>query len=356
MSFTKEDSMRAKGIGILLLLFHHLFFNKARFGPYDVTPQFISENSLITIATAARVCVWIFVFISAYGITIQYLNRSESESIPCFTFKRWFSLMKNFWLVYVLVTLTLFAAGLPVDKYNGNPLYAILDFLGIADIFGTPTRSGAWWYMSFAQVMVVLMPFLIELCKKFSWSVIVLTFIGLQYLPDGFVSSSGGAYAMYLPGIILGILCAQHDLFRKLKEISGWPKKLIVSMALCLAAVCLICFRFWIVSDAFAYNNRYLHWILYSIAAVLLCALATQCRFKGILAFLGKHSGTMPLTHMFFVYYASNVVFYTKTVLGSYLTLIAFSLLSSIVIECVKSLIQYEKWLGVLYTKIIKLL
>lgn len=36
MSFTKEDTARAKGVGILLLMFHHLFYN----------PNFIENHGM----------------------------------------------------------------------------------------------------------------------------------------------------------------------------------------------------------------------------------------------------------------------------------------------------------------------
>ena len=112
MSFSKDNSLKAKGIGVLMLIFHHLFFNKARFGAYSIVPWFMTEDRLIHIATAARICVWIFVFVSAYGLTTLYEKRVDTEGALCFVFRRWVSLMKGFWFVYVLVFAVLMAMGL----------------------------------------------------------------------------------------------------------------------------------------------------------------------------------------------------------------------------------------------------
>ena len=60
MTFTKEDSAKTKGIAVILLLFHHLFFTDRGF---EVNLQYISEDTLRALATAARICVWIFAFL-----------------------------------------------------------------------------------------------------------------------------------------------------------------------------------------------------------------------------------------------------------------------------------------------------
>ena len=72
MSFTKEDTARAKGVGILLLMFHHLFYNPNFIENHGMEFWLIPKNVIQPIAVVARVCVWIFVFLSVYGLTIQY--------------------------------------------------------------------------------------------------------------------------------------------------------------------------------------------------------------------------------------------------------------------------------------------
>lgn len=85
MKFTKEDSLRTKGVAVILLLFHHLFFADRG---YPVELHLISRDTLGVLAVAARICVWIFCFISAYGITLQFNRKSEEQSIGKFVFTR----------------------------------------------------------------------------------------------------------------------------------------------------------------------------------------------------------------------------------------------------------------------------
>ena len=97
--FTKAETARVKGIGILLLLFHHLFYNVDFVEKTKMEFLFLSEDRIQPVAVMARVCVWLFVFLSAYGLSLQYQKRggANSESTLQFLIRRWFSLMKAFW-------------------------------------------------------------------------------------------------------------------------------------------------------------------------------------------------------------------------------------------------------------------
>ena len=198
--------------------------------------------------------------------------------------------------------------------------------------------------MCYAQVMLLTMPVMCRLCRANGWLSVFLMFIALQYLPDGIVSSSGGSYNMYLCGQVLGIVCAQKDAFRVFRQAKGFAKKAAVFVLLWAGVVLLVELRFWLVSESFTYNYRHLNWVLYAIAAVLVCATTVVEEWKPLdaaLMFLGKHSGNMFFIHMFFVYYASDAVFFTGTVVGSWLTLVAVSLAASVAVELLKKWIRY---------------
>ena len=80
MTFSKTETLKAKGIAILLLLFHHLFYSVEHIRVSGVICRIIDENTLLIIANNARVCVWIFVFLSAYGLSVKFkqsLNQPE---------------------------------------------------------------------------------------------------------------------------------------------------------------------------------------------------------------------------------------------------------------------------------------
>lgn len=77
--FSKNETLKAKGIAILLLLFHHLFYDSERIEQSGVQFLIFQQDIVQQIAVAARICVWIFVFLSAYGLTYQYVNRKEDS-------------------------------------------------------------------------------------------------------------------------------------------------------------------------------------------------------------------------------------------------------------------------------------
>lgn len=64
MSFTKEDTARAKGVGILLLMFHHLFYNPNFIENHGMEFWLIPKNVIQPIAVVQE---------SAYGYLFSFL-------------------------------------------------------------------------------------------------------------------------------------------------------------------------------------------------------------------------------------------------------------------------------------------
>lgn len=339
--FSKQQSLQIKGGAIMLLLFHHLFYTANRFEPFGVTPWFLSKEDLIIIATAARVCVWIFVFASAYGITTLFERKAPEKSIGRFVFERWFSLMKGgYWLIYPLAFVILTIAGKDVfSLYNNNLLCVLVDWSGWSDFFKSPTLMGGWWYMCFAQILVIIMPVCIWLCKKWNYLMIPLLLFVTQYIDSsGIVSSYGGVYLSYLPAVILGILCVHnsHD-WEKLLS-----KKIRAGIIAGVLFVMLLVVRYYLSLETFPYNSRHLQWFLAGFAA-LAFSICISRLFSGksavILTFFGKHSGNMFLIHVLFIHNVPQMIFKTKIVLFSWCTLFLISLLFSILIEKIKMLL-----------------
>lgn len=138
--FTKAETARVKGIGILLLLFHHLFYNVDFVEKTKMEFLFLSEDRIQPVAVMARVCVWLFVFLSAYGLSLQYQKRggANSESTLQFLIRRWFSLMKAFWPVYVFVFFGYWIVrGNPMRVYENSVIRMIADVFAVSDFFQT---------------------------------------------------------------------------------------------------------------------------------------------------------------------------------------------------------------------------
>ena len=79
-SFSKDYTFLVKGVAICLLLFHHLFYRQEFLDMYYWKISIHSHPLIQFLATHAKVCVAIFVFLSAYGLTISY-EKSKMEKI-----------------------------------------------------------------------------------------------------------------------------------------------------------------------------------------------------------------------------------------------------------------------------------
>lgn len=78
MSFSKNETQKVKGIAFLFLLFHHMY--RTVDDMYAHGADFILSSSFVScIAHVLRVCVFIFVFVTAYGITLQLIRSQEKH-------------------------------------------------------------------------------------------------------------------------------------------------------------------------------------------------------------------------------------------------------------------------------------
>ena len=67
--FTKNDTNKVKGMAIILMLIHHCFMNSGRYKGQQVIFRLLPEWRVNEFALSMKICVAMFVFLSAYGIT-----------------------------------------------------------------------------------------------------------------------------------------------------------------------------------------------------------------------------------------------------------------------------------------------
>ena len=96
-NFSKKDTNIIKGIAILFLMFHHCFLSGDRYRNLQVVFSPFSESIVNYIAAFLKICVPIFVFLTAYGITIslkkQYqLSKLKYDNISEYVKHRFFYL------------------------------------------------------------------------------------------------------------------------------------------------------------------------------------------------------------------------------------------------------------------------
>ena len=162
---TKNDSFAIKGLAIILMLFHHLYCTADRFNGFEIDFTPFSQTFVVNVAFLFKVCVSLFAFITGYGllksIAGQNFNRKD---IVKWNTTRLIKTLSGFWFIYVIfLIVTMLINKLPYTTYFEKTPYAgifylINDFLGLANLFNTPTLNGTWWYMSAAIVFILIIP------------------------------------------------------------------------------------------------------------------------------------------------------------------------------------------------------
>lgn len=307
-------------------------------------------------AVMARICVWVFVFLSAYGLSCQYELRKKEQTDLQFVVKRWISMMSGYWFVYIVIfALYAIIVGNPLEVYGGQPQHMILDIFGWADFCHTPLLLGVWWYMCLAQILIIMIPSLNFLCGKFGMNIMIVLFICFQYLPKGIVSSSGGSYLMYLPVAVLAVICAKFNLLDKIKNNRLQSNK---SVRVLLKAFCRYCAI--IMAMMLKYNFQpYDKWMVTPFISALIAFLIVVCvcdfsNKKNIkfLELLGEHSGNIFMIHAFFYMYCKKVIYCTHNPIISYCIIIGICLVVSIIMEFIKKRIHYQEIFNNLNKKI----
>lgn len=367
-SFSKYVTRGIKGVAIILMLLHHCFLGRNRWEGYEVSFAPFTEHQITVLANFSKICVAIFVFISAYGMAKSYLKFQNSAGADnngkvltkrayynSKTFTRLFKLLWGFWgsfAVWQIFSLVnshfnfTNSAHNYASMYGTGPksvLYFFTDAIGLAELFGTPTFNGTWWYMSLAIIIILIMPLLTELYKRFGMIVVVLA----PLLPQ-FLGIEKNNLTRYLFIIMLGILCADKDILEKLynfkvckNEFASKAIKFVVSCALLYAAIKIR-----------QYNGALLAKYVEVMDDVIPLFVIYFCYefvvflpiVKNILQLIGKHSTTIFLTHTFFrSFYFQDFIYSPKNAILIVITLLITSLIYAIIYDTLTEKIGYYK-------------
>ena len=348
-SFTKTDTLLLKGVAIIMMMYHHCFLDEIRFEGHEIIPTFFSIETLMHTSNFCKLCVAIFVFLSAYGMTVSLKKIQKdmdlsAEEFTLYTKKRFFNLMHGWLFVFAVCQIfTFFINRYQVKRYGNSVaeaiVYFLLDGLGVADLFGTPTLVATWWYMSFAIVIIIIFPLLILLYKKIGsmgmllFSVVIPRIISIHYEP----------FENWFLVIIFGIIFADNNLLVRIKE-KKFTKKTFWDKAIKL----LLCFLllqlglFLRESCELGFFFEFRHGLLCLLVIYVIYEFLPDVKYLNtMLIFAGKHSMNMFLTHTFIRHvYLNEFTYSFKYPIVIIAVLFSLSLVLSILIE------QMKKWIG----------
>ncbi len=295
-SFDKKDTMTVKGIAILMMLFYHLFETKDLLERLNVNYEPFSQEVFLMLSGFGNICVAVFAVLSAYGIT-KGLMADEGCSLSEMLKKavtRCGKLIGNFAVMYISVNVLWFIyfdyAGLYGTGWQGIML-AVIDMLGLAQLFGTPTLNMTWWYMALAILIIFAVPLIYLLVRKIgNYAVLLSVLLPLAVELDEGISR-------YLVVVVVGVAAAEENWFEKL---FSWKLNRVwkALIGIVLIALSLLFRQNYIV-------HTYFLWIVDAPIAVLLCWFGGEIAgalpgIRRVLAFLGKHSMNIYFVHTFF--------------------------------------------------------
>lgn len=332
--FNIEYTLLIKGIAILMLLLHHLFYENIR-----ITLGPVNLHTEVVILT--KVCVVIFTILSGYGMTKSY-EKNKKSSFE-FVAEHISKVIINYWWVYIPVFFLSFfmhRLGSPFQIYGLGMMGIknfIIDFVGLRAVFYTPTLNGAWWYIEVIVIFYFLFPLLYRGTKKYPVLTITLSTIPIvlldvfNYFPKQLISIDREIY--YLLPFLLGIFVADKKILDKLVNCCNNYHRSIMICASIILIICSQCLlrKFMMIGN-----------VLYAFS-IILFGIAIESINKHLsngLEMLGKHSMNIFLVHSFYHGYFTvfrKLITRIPTVLLKYLTILSLSLGTSVIIEKCKS-------------------
>lgn len=193
-SLTKQDSAVVKGLAIIMMLWHHLF------SQIEVNTNL--DYIVRTTASMGNICVSLFLFVSAYGLTKQMnkvIQINTKTSIK-FVLKRLLVFYSNYWIIFF----TALILGVSLGNRTINETYENYGIF-IADIFGVAgyfSYNITWWFNQLIILMYVLFP-IYYICYSRSIYLGFITTLITMFIASYFVD-----YTWCFPSFAMGLITA----------------------------------------------------------------------------------------------------------------------------------------------------
>lgn len=327
---SRDNMLIIKGVGILLMLIHHLFYNPDSRVLYDDIVFNIHGRELGLVhqmGIYGKLCVALFVFLSGYGLAIY--TPKETFCLKDFYLRRFTKLYLNYWFIVLLfVPIGVFVFGRTLtDAYGSHViLKAVLEFFGILNMFGGLGYNPTWWFYSCIILLYLLYPLLNRSLTHHFLSIITTCVI----ISFGVTVPIIGPIAWYLLPFAAGIVVAKLpvEYFDRIKPIEA------ISCFILLSAIRNFSGNMIVIID--------------TLLCISLAVFVYHFKFNGLLkavfVSLGKHSMNMFLFHTFiFYYWFRDETYYFRNPVIIFLQLVAVSYLLSVIIEFVKDKIGFYK-------------
>lgn len=364
LTFDKKDTMAIKGIAILFMIQHHGFLSPDRFEGFTVDFFPFAQSTVVTFSNFLKICVGMYVFLTGYGLTVSLKKYSSDYSLrgsqyKDYLYRRLWKLMMGFWVIYVLgFIISLIVTQRPIEVYFAKDvftgIYSIFaDFTGLAYLFNTPTLNGTWWYMTLAIFLILVMPFVARLNKKYGPLLTMLLCIFIPRIVSFYVQlqpDSKANISRWFFAAVLGVICAQYDLLARAKGFMITKNKIVSKLIklVVLTGVLVLLYYTRVTLHKKGYSSMAYELTdnIIPVFVVYYCYefIVGIPGIRQVFVFLGKHSMNIFLLHTFIRQYLLREFVYSFRHFALVtLVVLVLSLAVSIVIELLKKYLGFNK-------------
>ena len=359
--FDKNASLMIKGVAIIMMVFHHGFRLTNIYSGFQMSFFPFTESNIVNIASASKICVSLFVFVSGYGLYLSFAQKKATVTAQKWVLYRCLKLFSKYWFVWALIAIMCQV----IDKQTGRLfflngidrgiVYCMIDVLGLSTIFHTPTLNSVWWYMGAALTFIMATP-LIYKCKQNLMLLMACTLLFPRVLlgHDGtLVSGSGMSAFSFMGQFLIGCIFAEYGFFDA--YLTGKPKSI-------LEKAVLFCLELWgiiFLYKLYHHMDRAIFWEIHYIIFPSLCiAFLVKYVFvirpiQKILMFFGRYSMNIYLIHSIVQRYLKSFVFSCGHFIAVTLLMLAISALLSIIINWLMTITRYNAFIEKSTTKLI---
>ncbi len=360
-SLTKTDALCLSGVAIIMMIFHHCFRTPSLFENYNVSFAPFSQDFAVELSSYFKICFSILSFLAGYFFYFSASkSKSSLKSSAKWTSDKLLKYMSGFWLIYIIsFIITQIYDGYPVDVYCDDGMirgavYAVIDFLGLANLFGTPSMNTTWWYIGALIFFILVVPLFIKITDKWGYFILLIMLIMLpRVLPIG--ASEGDSPYSFVTIMVIGMFFAKFNAFERLSKLK-WLKNEKADKAIKFIPILAILVISFILFDRVSKSKLWeLHYTIVPLVFIYFFKeyIIRIPIVKQILAFLGKHAMNILLIHTFFrKTFFADFIYSFKSFWIIALVLFAISLAISIVIELFKKLIRFDKIIKMISDKV----
>ena len=326
----------AKGIAIIMMLIHHLFYNQSIYNEISLFSWDGFHYGIWSIlSTLTKTCVTIFAFLSAYGL---YKSFSKNTNLKDFYIHRFKKLYTEYWFIWLFFVPLAIKKGRSLTLiYGSNYMSGLLqNIFGIYALRGGGHVhggfNGSWWFISLIIIFYILFPIFYKISKN-SKLLIFLFVASLNLYFLGYNYSRSFLY-YYIPIFLLGIIFSKFNLFEKLEKFTVENSKYLL-----ILFFNLLILRLMLVHNICYGYPSFVDLPISLIIILFLFSFKLHKNIYKILETFGKYSMDIYLFHVFLMIDFAKNIYITKNPLLLIVYFSSICLIIAIIINYLKNII-----------------